>query len=201
MGGFTQFPDNSYFSLCEATFALIETVAKQEPKYTQIVRMENYHHYFRTVSCCDIKSLSTLVADAFTHYEASQKEYVQWIVACQFPTLFEFFTGLERLLQHMRDEDIQFQTNYTKQKMQKVVQRDTSVDFVKKAAEAMWKRVQKHLCKEEGLHEFVWEEIAGYLAERFTYFEGLLTRCYSNERFQIDSQQIHDLFRATSGTQ
>eukprot|EP00736_Rhodelphis_marinus_P007398 Rmarinus@m.14820 len=193
--GHRNYTDQAYHDITDAVFQCIEGVANSDEKYKEIVRMENYRHFYRSVGALEVKSLQQKVQLAKTRAEKAQQEYIKWVVSCAFTRLFQFFADVEAELKSTSPEDVQFQTAFTKQNMQKVVYHDTSIDFIKRLVDGMWKRVTKHLQKDEDFAAEVWEQTADYLTAQFTHFESVLWQCYPGEQFQVDVAQIPDIFQ------
>ena len=87
-----------------------EEVAASKPKYSEIVRLENYHFFHESITARArrIRSLAPMVTQARLLHEKAAESYCQWIVVCQFEEPVQFFSRVRELLTSIPAKEVQF---------------------------------------------------------------------------------------------
>ena len=60
----------------------------------------------------------------------------------------------------------------------------------------MYKKVEKHLCEEEGLVQVVWRAMQEEFIQQYKCIEDLIQRCYPGAQISLDfdTKSIHEYF-------
>eukprot|EP00743_Colponemidia_sp_Colp-15_P005082 GILK01005471.1.p1 GENE.GILK01005471.1~~GILK01005471.1.p1 ORF type:complete len:825 (-),score=138.01 GILK01005471.1:325-2799(-) len=180
--------DSAIVKLCGAVFSWLEKTASTREKYTHLCLMENYHHLSVHLKKLNMAAMEPFISQSSEGFLVHRDAYVNWIIAAQFPKLWEFFTKLDLLLQRVAAEDIQFQSSHSKAMFRKVTKSDLS--SIEKGVAQMVKRMAKHFCKEEELLQPTWAYLQKYIVQKFQHFEEIVARCYIHERLPISSSEI-----------
>ena len=112
----SQAADTSYQKLASALFRWLDGVAKSDDKYTDVVVMENAHHYYTMFSSgfLRVPALEQSVARAGAAYKEHMARYVAWNIAYEMPAVTKFWARIEDQLKSILPEEIPFASELSK---------------------------------------------------------------------------------------
>eukprot|EP01083_Nonionella_stella_P024564 67740_1 len=194
-----------YTKLVTALFSLLRDVSEQNPKYTNMVLLENNHFFYHMFRSTDpVPGLKEHIENAEERYNKNLQKYIIWSVQYECdssggrsgPKLTDFWNKIDQLLQSTAPEDIPFTEGMSKDVLRQLIKDHLVLTKLRKTVDRLWKRVQKHMPKNIRLLHDVWAAMHEYFTERYTTFEIQVTQCYQNERLPVSLSGLHDLFAA-----
>ncbi len=188
--------DATYYKLSRALFQLLEQVARQDSKYSDVVFMENLHYFWTAFShrAVPVPALEQSLARALEGFQTHLATYVRWSVSYEMPSVTGFWDRLDAELATTAPEDVAFTAGLSKHDLRALTNGPlVEVELAKSVAQ-MYARAQKHLPKNLLLLGRVWKEITAYFCDRFVRFERLVEASYENEPLRIDLRTIQGIF-------
>jgi len=191
----SQAADTSYQKLCAALFKWLDTIALQEPKYSDVVWLENYHFFYMTFKDQGgkVPSMSQAIEKAHAKYKDSMLRYVNWNISYELEDVVKFWDKLEDQLRARAPEDIPFTEGLEKSDLRVITGQKLSLKAVTKSIEGMCKRIIKHMPKNGRLVCDVWDQLADVLLTRFERFEKLMEECYPTEKMIITGTVLENI--------
>lgn len=186
--------DQAYMKLVNTMFAVLERIAQVDPKYQDVLLLENYAAFQNSMFDLAnvVPTLARYYQQASEAYEQACTRYINSIINYQFERLFQFAQKVETLLYTISPEDVPIQIGYTKMDLRKTLK--ASLSGVEKALPAMYKRMQKHLTSEELLPS-LWEKFKEDFMDKYESVEGLLAKCYPTEPLTPSSAEMKEIFK------
>lgn len=183
--------DRAMIQLTETVMASIDRISN-ECKYHEVAVFENYHHLHDSLSKLKVTCLQSYRTTAQEKYRESLNLYVSSILGRPLEKLSAFFEAIERLIQAgTKPEEVGYQMAFSKQELRKVIAQYPGKE-VKKNLEAMYRRVDRHLCDEERLLEVVWHNIQQEFVKQYNRFEELIAKCYPSSPYVLEFD-VNDL--------
>ena len=141
--------DRWYVRLMEKIFQSIARIAKEHQRVyktpSQMIELENYHYLQLMLPSLKILSLDSERKEAKNRYNIALNEYVNMYFRRPLEKLNQFFEGVQmKVEQGVREEEIGYQLQFSKQELRKVI-KDCNLKDIKKGLEEMYKRVEKHI--------------------------------------------------------
>jgi len=192
----SQAADTSYQKLSSALFRWLESVARMDDKYTDVVVMENAHFFHEVFQAPHLRvpALESAVERTGTLYDTHCRRYVEWNIGYEMPALLEFWNRLEEQIKSIVPEDIPFAAGLSKHDLRALFKGPLAVKTLQKSLINVLKRVEKHMPKNPGMIAVVWKQIQATFLARFARFEKLVADCYSNEKLATTQQDVQELF-------
>lgn len=168
--------------LSAGLLAWLERIAqKGDPKYADVVRLENYHFFVQTMSprqqrLVGSHALTPYIDQAQACHEAAVQRYVAWSLEYEFPQLTAFFVKLEELIVKVGVGDVSI--HVPKAALLKLMQEPCSRKAVAEGLTTAFRRVRKHISDDSGLFLPLWDRITALLSQRFARYEEIALRCY-----------------------
>lgn len=171
--------DETYTRLIDCMLGWLPQIANQEPKYANLVLMENAHFFWRALSeFSHIPCLAQYQRKAYDMYKENRDLYVSWSVKYEFPKVFEFFALLESTAANLSSpRDVPFTPGLSKQDLRALCKTHLVKKKVQKQVNAMMQRVVKHLGDKNVLLPYVWTCMNEYFITSFKRFETLVAQC------------------------
>jgi len=162
------------------------------------IKMENYHHLYALLSRwhSKIKPLGSLRDESKAKYQEALKAYVTTYFGRPLEKLNVFFDGVQALVAAgVKESEVGYQLAYSKQELRKVILLYPGKE-VRKGLERLYKKVEKHLCEDEGLVQVVWRAMQEEFIQQYKCIEDLIQRCYPGAQISLDfdMQSIHEYF-------
>eukprot|EP00039_Didymoeca_costata_P001149 m.50163 g.50163 ORF g.50163 m.50163 type:complete len:825 (-) comp10650_c0_seq1:23-2497(-) len=174
----------------------------QESKYEEVVLFENFHRLHHHLRNLKVECLISFRTTAKAKYTENLQSHVQTMLGRPLPALYDFFAGVERLIQSGTPaQEVGYQMAFSKQELKKVIESCPARD-VKKALENVYKGgVEKLISGEDttgsnNLRLMVWGHIQKEFMEQYQKFVNLIQQCYPGSDIQLsfNSEQIQSYF-------
>lgn len=172
--------DQAYTKLVSIMFSTLEKIAQADPKYADIVLLENYAAFQN--SLYDLANVVPTLAKSYHQaseaYEQACTRHINMIIYIQFERLFQFHRKIEDLMYTITPEEIPFQLGLSKMDLRKMIK--SSLSGVDKLINAMYRKLQKNLTSEELLPS-LWDKCKKEFLDKYESFVQLVGRIYPNE--------------------
>ncbi|KAJ4963764.1 hypothetical protein NE237_023703 [Protea cynaroides] len=141
--------DQAYTKLVSIMFVTLEKIAQTDPKYADIVLLENYAAFQNSLYDLAnvVPTLAKFYHQASESYEQACTRHINMIIFIQFERLFQFARKIEDLMYTITPEEIPFQLGLSKMDLRKMLK--SSLSGVDKSVSAMYRKLQKNLTSEE----------------------------------------------------
>ncbi|KAF4795320.1 hypothetical protein TURU_093575 [Turdus rufiventris] len=105
-----------------------------------------------------------------------------------------FFEGVKaHLAQGVKEEEVSFHLDYSKQELQKVIKKYPGKE-VRRALESLYRTMHKSLSPEENLVPVLWKAMEQEFTRQYREFEELVQSCYAGLKLQrVAVTQVQDL--------
>ncbi|BEJ16672.1 hypothetical protein CspHIS471_0600730 [Cutaneotrichosporon sp. HIS471] len=174
--------------------------------YFYVVMIENLHSFVDEVAQVNASALAVFVKRARGLYDENMKAYIKMMLRRGFSRLMDFFDGVERQLKTTPPNEVNMHSAYSRSTLKKVL-KDTGSKDMKKAIEAMARRVDKHFNDDESgpggdlhlghtsgpadaataaLMASVWREITAALSGEIGRAQKLMASCYSTSGLALE---------------
>ncbi|EEC10565.1 exocyst complex component sec3, putative, partial [Ixodes scapularis] len=175
--------DKWYTRLVRAMFEAIGRLASDHQRTPpEVVRMENFHHLFTLLYQLKIACLEPERKEAKQRYSEALQAYVTHYFGRPLDKLNLFFEGVA---QGVKEEEVGYQLAFSKQELRKVI-REYPGKEVKRGLEALYRKVEKHLCEEESLLQVVWHSMQDEFIRQYKSLEALVQRCYPGSMITLE---------------
>ncbi|KAL5204740.1 hypothetical protein ABZP36_009611 [Zizania latifolia] len=172
--------DQAYTKIVTIMFVTLEKIAQVEPKYVDIVLLENYaafqHSLYDLANV--VPTLAKYYHQASEAYEQACSRHINLVIYIHFEKLFQFARRIEELMYNMSPEEIPFQVGMSKVEFRKMLK--SSLTGLDKTINAMYRKLQKNMTAEELLPS-LWEKCKKEFLDKYTTFLKLISKIYPNE--------------------
>ncbi|KAJ4966816.1 hypothetical protein NE237_018665 [Protea cynaroides] len=172
--------DQAYTKLVSIMFVTLEKIAQTDPKYADIVLLENYAAFQNSLYDLAnvVPTLAKFYHQASESYEQACTRHINMIIYIQFERLFQFARKVEDLVYTIAPEEIPFQLGLSKMDLRKMSK--SSLSGVDKSISAMYRRLQKNLTSEELLPS-LWDKCKKEFLDKYDSFVQLIAKIYPSE--------------------
>lgn len=172
--------DQAYTKFVSIMFATLEKIAQQDPKYADILLLENYAEFQNSLFDLAnvVPTLAKFYHQASEAYEQACTRHINMIIYYQFERLFQFARKIEDLMYTITPEEIPFQLGLSKMDLRKMLK--SSLSGVDKSIMAMYKKLQKNLTS-EALLPSLWDKCKKEFLDKYESFAQLVAKIYPNE--------------------
>ena len=176
-----------YGILVGAMITAITRISVQHSKTpAEVVKMENYHHLHALLSRIKIATLDNAKKEVRNLYQDALKGYVNLYFGRPLEKLNVFFEGVQALVSAgVKEFEVGYQLAYSKQELRKVIALYPAKE-VRKGLDHLYKKVERHLCEEEGLVQVVWRAMQEEFIQQYKCIEDLIQRCYPGSQISLD---------------
>ncbi|KAF7052730.1 hypothetical protein CFC21_060787 [Triticum aestivum] len=172
--------DQAYTKIVTIMFVTLEKIAQVEPKYADIVLLENYaafqHSLYDLANV--VPTLAKYYHQASEAYEQACSRHINLVIYIHFEKLFQFARKIEEQMYNMSPEEIAFQVGMSKVDFRKMLK--SSLTGLDKTITAMYRKLQKNMTAEELLPS-LWEKCKKEFLDKYTTFLKLIAKIYPNE--------------------
>lgn len=172
--------DQAYTKLVSMMFSTLEKIAQADPRYADIVLLENYAAFQN--SLYDLANVVPTLAKSYHQaseaYEQACTRHINVIIYIQFERLFQFHRKIEDLMYTITPEEIPFQLGLSKMDLRKM--QKSCLLGVDKLINAMYRKLQKNLTSEELLPS-LWDKCKKEFLDKYESFVQLAGKIYPNE--------------------
>ena len=185
----------SYQKLSFALFKWLEGVAKSDEKYTDVCLIENFHYFHHTFTSLPqpIPALQLPVEKAAAGYGHHLQRYIAWQVEYEMKDIARFWSRLEEAQKQMGVEDIQHSRDLGKHELRVITRDRLSSKAMHKSLVEVYKRVRKHLPRNDDMVRRVWGKVGEYVVERMRWFEKSVAQSYREEKLAVSSAEVQDM--------
>lgn len=179
--------DQAYTKFVSIMFVTLEKIAKTDPKYEDILLLENYAAFQNSLYDLAnvVPTLAKFYHQASEAYEQACTRHISLIIYVQFERLFQFARRIEDLMYTITPEEIPFQLGLSKMDLRKMLK--SSLSGVDKSISAMYKKLQKNLTSEELLPS-LWDKCKKVFLDKYESFAQLVAKIYPNENIPSVSE-------------
>ncbi|CAL9144944.1 unnamed protein product [Musa hybrid cultivar] len=172
--------DQAYTKIVSIMFVALERTAQIDPKYVDIVLLENYAAFQNSLYDLAnvVPTLAKFYHQASESYEQACLRHVSMVIYIHFEKLFQFARRIEELMFNVAPEEIPFQIGMSKVDLRKMLK--SSFSGLDKIINAMYRKLQKNITAEELLPS-LWEKCKKEFLEKYGSFVQLVVRIYPNE--------------------
>ncbi|XP_006662901.1 exocyst complex component SEC3A-like isoform X1 [Oryza brachyantha] len=172
--------DQAYTKIVTIMFVTLEKIAQVEPKYVDIVLLENYaafqHSLYDLANV--VPTLAKYYHQASEAYEQACSRHINLVIYIHFEKLFQFARRIEELMYNMSPEEIPFQVGMSKVDFRKMLK--SSLSGLDKTINAMYRKLQKNITAEELLPS-LWEKCKKEFLDKYATFLKLIYKIYPSE--------------------
>ncbi|KAM0903150.1 hypothetical protein ACQ4PT_018925 [Festuca glaucescens] len=172
--------DQAYTKIVTIMFVTLEKIAQVEPKYVDIVLLENYaafqHSLYDLANV--VQTLAKYYHQASEAYEQACSRHINLVIYIHFEKLFQYARRIEELMYNMSPEEIPFQVGMSKVDFRKMLK--SSLTGLDKTINAMYRKLQKNITAEELLPS-LWEKCKKEFLDKYATFLKLIAKIYPNE--------------------
>eukprot|EP01086_Lenisia_limosa_P013046 TRINITY_DN41825_c0_g1_i1.p1 TRINITY_DN41825_c0_g1~~TRINITY_DN41825_c0_g1_i1.p1 ORF type:complete len:295 (-),score=60.87 TRINITY_DN41825_c0_g1_i1:228-1076(-) len=176
-------------------FQWVDLVSASDPKYTNVIRLENYHHLYMSLNDLSIPGVDDFRAQAMKHYQDNTAEYLEWIISCQFIKTKDFFDSMTKLQGLVAERDIQYQEEFSRANLKKALKAAT--DNTAKQLQTIYRRMDKHLCVKEGLLRELWSDLSLFFNSLWQEWIAKVELCYPGEVISLSIDELTAMLNAT----
>lgn len=188
--------DRWYRDLVSELFQLIDSFEHSRTP-TEMIRLENYYYLHDVLRSLKVPCLETQRREANLQYKAALNDYVSRYFGRPLEKVNLFFEGVQaKIAQGVKEEEISFQSAYSKQELRKVLQMVTLKE-VRKGLEDMYRRIEKHAFDpNSNLIQVIWHAMQEEFLSQYKAIQGMIERCYpsSNLTLAITIDDILQVF-------
>ncbi|XP_047328351.1 exocyst complex component SEC3A-like isoform X2 [Impatiens glandulifera] len=186
--------DQAYMKFVTIMFVTLEKIAAQDPKYADILLLENYAAFQNSLYDLAnvVPTLAKFYHQASENYELACSRHISMIIYYQFERLFQFARRIEDLMYTITPEEIPFQMGLSKVELRKVVK--SSLSGVDKSITAMYKKLQKNLTTDVLLPS-LWDKCKKEFLDKYESFAQLVGKIYPTENIP-SATEMRDLLKS-----
>ena len=189
--------DTSYQKMSFALFRWLEGVAKTDDKYTDVCLMENYYYFSHTFAACfphSIPALQLPVEKAQQGYQLHLSKYIMWQCEYELKDVYRFWGRLEQAQQQMQRDEIQHARELGRKELRDLMRERMNGKVMGKSLVEMYKRVRKHLPRNEGMVAVVWGKVGESLVDKWRWFERSVRESYVDEKWTaVTSADVQEM--------
>lgn len=177
--------DRWYLEFVEELFRTIERVEHSRTP-VEIIRLENYKYLDNVLRSLKVPCLKACQEDANKRYKKALDDYVKRYFGRPLEKLNIFFEGVDaKIAQGVKEEEISFQSAFSKQEIRKVLQMVTLKE-VRKGLEEMYKRIEKHVSEpESNLIQVIWRAMQEEFLLQYKKIQDMIYRCYPSSNLSL----------------
>jgi len=184
---YIQEASTAYLKIALVLFQLLEHVSLANPKYANVIKMENCYFFKHTISQRDIPALQEYINQASQIFEVSCQEYLDWLIQCQFPHVIAFFSRIEDLVASVGPHDVIYHEN--RKSLDGMLKKYLDEKSVPEGLKLINSRMEKHLCNESALAPVLWDHLSDMMFALFSRYEELCNICY-NVKLNPSASQV-----------
>eukprot|EP00611_Tribonema_gayanum_P024696 TRINITY_DN54_c3_g4_i1.p1 TRINITY_DN54_c3_g4~~TRINITY_DN54_c3_g4_i1.p1 ORF type:complete len:987 (-),score=317.17 TRINITY_DN54_c3_g4_i1:114-2939(-) len=190
----------AYLKLALALFQHLEQTAQANPKYANVIKMENLYFFKHTIGLRDVPVLEDYVLQASSNFDTTSQNYLEWVLKCQFPYAMAFFARIEELVASVGAQDVPY--HEPKKNLDAMLKRHLDEKSVPDGLKLIYARMNKHLSKESCLLPVLWDHLNDMLFAQFSRYEELCHVCYGFKMVPSASQvkRVANLIGGGSGS-
>ncbi|KAF8353645.1 sec-3, partial [Pristionchus pacificus] len=176
-----------YVTLVKATCEGIEKTASSPYSKSPptVVRFENYHQLYQTLSEQKINCLDHYRKEAKRMTEENIEMYVREHMGRPLEKIHLFFDSVSRAKDRIRAEEIAYQQQFSKMELKKVISQYPGKE-VRKGLEQLYKKLEKHLVDNSSLLQVVWRNMQEAFIKQMQSYQQIMAECYPNSKIELE---------------
>ncbi|KAK5965150.1 Exocyst complex component 1 [Trichostrongylus colubriformis] len=154
---------------------------------TAVVRFENYHQLYLTLSELKIPCLDAQRKEAKREKEENIDLYVREYMGRPLEKIHVFFDAVQNAIEMRgtKPEEISYQPQFSRVELKKVIAMYPGKE-VKKGLEQLYKKVEKHLVDHSSLLQVVWREMQDQFLKQLQGYQRLMSSCYPGSKLELE---------------
>ncbi|KAK6061299.1 exocyst complex component 1 family protein [Cooperia oncophora] len=174
-----------YRCVCEGIEKAASNPNSKSP--TAVVRFENYHQLYLTLSELKIPFLDAQRKDAKREKEENIDLYVREYMGRPLEKIHVFFDAVQNAIEMRgtKPEEISYQPQFSRVELKKVIAMYPGKE-VKKGLEQLYKKVEKHLVDHSSLLQVVWREMQDQFLKQLQGYQRLMSTCYPGSKLELE---------------
>jgi hypothetical protein len=137
--------DDLVTRVCKELFAWLTTVANQNEKYADKIKITNLGYFLLVIAPLQLEILEGFVASATTQREEAMRRYINWMVQYEFPSLSALAIRLDGVGKKVNEEELSL---YIRRKDVLNVVKEVELKTLESMVSTMYKRLLKHFRSE-----------------------------------------------------
>ncbi|EQC31437.1 hypothetical protein SDRG_11036 [Saprolegnia diclina VS20] len=171
-----------YDRLVTGLFAWLEKAATTKPKYSHLVRLENYHFMHDKLTALSLHGGHSDVVLKYTQlvydeYNKNLAAYAAWLWRCECDQYIAIFESIARLLSSVPVGEVQF--HVSKHDVRKTL--EATNQTLEKAIKHIGDRLKKHLSHSPSMVTVVSQSLQTVVLEQHATFGAMAKDCYDME--------------------
>ncbi|OQR96947.1 hypothetical protein ACHHYP_12901 [Achlya hypogyna] len=171
-----------YERLVSGLFAWLEKAAATKPKYSHLVRLENYHYMHDQLTALSLHGghsavVLTSTEVVFAEYSKNLNAYAEWLWRCEAEKFIAAFEAIEKLLETVPEQEVQF--HVSKHDVRKAM--DVNTQHLDKAIKHIGDRLKKHLSHSPAMIGVVAQSLQALVLTQREHFATIAMACYGME--------------------
>uniref|UniRef100_A0A1I7YSD8 Sec3-PIP2_bind domain-containing protein n=1 Tax=Steinernema glaseri TaxID=37863 RepID=A0A1I7YSD8_9BILA len=151
-----------------------------------VVRLENYHTLYLTLSELKIECLDARRKDAKKQYQDNMQVYVKEYMGRPLEKIHLFFEQVQAAIDSgIKPDEISYQSSFTRDELRRVISSYPGKE-VKKGLEMLYKKVEKHLVDQSPLLQVVWRYMQDEFLKQLKNYKQVIGQCYPNQRVDLE---------------
>ncbi|RCN30905.1 exocyst complex component 1 family protein [Ancylostoma caninum] len=174
-----------YRCVCEGIEKAASNPNSKSP--TAVVRFENYHQLYLTLSELKIPFLDAQRKDAKREKEENIDLYVREYMGRPLEKIHVFFEAVQNAIEMRgtKADEISYQPQFSRVELKKVIAMYPGKE-VKKGLEQLYKKVEKHLVDHSSLLQVVWREMQDQFLKQLQGYQRLMATCYPGSKIELE---------------
>lgn len=182
--------DEAYRKLAGTIFEVIDMIAKNDPRNSEIFLLDNYAAFQdRMYELANVTPiLERFYNQAADAYAEACVQYVHTMINYQFERLFLFVQKVENLLISVEPDQVSSMLGYTRTDLRKTLK--ASLSGVEKSLQATYKRMQRSIQRQDVLSTLWNSYFKEKFLEKYKVLEEILAKCYKDEALHPSSVEM-----------
>lgn len=178
------------------SFKWLDDIAASNKKYTDVLKMENYHYFARIMNTYNLKhpGLVDYINKAQDNYSKSYYNYIRWILNDGVGKVLTFFDNVRMQKEQLDPAEVAFQPGVTRKELRALLAKIKST--MNQDIKEMHTRMDKHLCDEEKLLIPCWTGLSDLLTTAWSEADGLVSACYPGETLSPTGSELSAMLKA-----
>ncbi|CAB3399649.1 unnamed protein product [Caenorhabditis bovis] len=181
--------EKGYFNLCRAVTDGIQKAAAHPNSKSppSVVKFENYHELYLTLSELKISCLDQQRKDAKTMKEEHIDAFVKEYIGRPLEKIQAFFDNVNNAidLRGVKPHEISYQPQFSRIELKKVLSQYTGKE-VKKGLDQLYKKIEKQLVDNSSLLQVVWRDMQEQFLKQIQEYNQTIETCYPGSKIELE---------------
>ncbi|VDM74948.1 unnamed protein product [Strongylus vulgaris] len=174
-----------YRCVCEGIEKAASNPNSKSP--TAVVRFENYHQLYLTLSELKIPFLDAQRKEAKREKEENIDLYVREYMGRPLERIHVFFEAVQNAIEMRgtKPDEISYQPQFSRVELKRVIAMYPGKE-VKRGLEQLYRKVEKHLVDHSSLLQVVWREMQDQFLKQLQGYQRLMSTCYPGSKIELE---------------